>query len=115
MKPIRTLAMAVALTTSCIDTGQERVTMPLRLAGTPPTAPSAALNGWSVELARADLAFGPLYLCAGYQRFFRHVDEPMRVMAALLRQGADATGIRDWYAARDGRAPAVADGTAPAR
>ena len=55
------------------------------------------------------------YLCAGYQRFFRHVDEPMRVMAALLRQGADATGIRDWYAARDGRVPAVAEGTAPAR
>ena len=41
------------------------------------------------------------YLCAGYQRFFRHVDEPMRVMAALLRQGRDATGICDWYAARD--------------
>ena len=32
------------------------------------------------------------YLCAGYQRFFRHVDEPMRVMAGLLRQGKDATG-----------------------
>ncbi|HXV93381.1 MAG TPA: anaerobic sulfatase maturase, partial [Pseudonocardia sp.] len=31
------------------------------------------------------------YLCAGYQRFFRHVDEPMRVMAGLLRRGADAT------------------------
>ena len=39
----------------------------------------------------------------GYQRFFRHVDEPMRVMATLLRQGRDATGLRDWYAARDGR------------
>ena len=41
------------------------------------------------------------YLCAGYQRFFRHVDEPMRVMAGLLRRGADATGVRDWYAAND--------------
>ncbi|HEX5771553.1 MAG TPA: SEC-C metal-binding domain-containing protein, partial [Nocardioidaceae bacterium] len=41
------------------------------------------------------------YLCAGYQRFFRHVDEPMRVMADLLRRGADATGVRDWYADRD--------------
>ncbi|MGZ8719601.1 MAG: SPASM domain-containing protein, partial [Aeromicrobium sp.] len=41
------------------------------------------------------------YLCAGYQRFFRHVDEPMRVMAALLRRGSGATGVRDWYAARD--------------
>jgi uncharacterized protein len=41
------------------------------------------------------------YLCAGYQHFFRHIDEPMRVMADLLRQGEDATGIRDWYSARD--------------
>ena len=41
------------------------------------------------------------YLCAGYQRFFRHIDEPMRVMAGLLSRGADATGVRDWYAARD--------------
>ena len=41
------------------------------------------------------------YLCEGYQRFFRHVDEPMRVMAGLLRQGRDATGLRGWYAARD--------------
>jgi uncharacterized protein len=37
------------------------------------------------------------YLCAGYQRFFRHVDEPMRVMADLLRRGEDATGVRDWF------------------
>ena len=43
------------------------------------------------------------YLCAGYQRFFRHVDEPMREMAGLLHQGADATGLRDWYAAADAR------------
>ena len=41
------------------------------------------------------------YLCAGYQRFFRHIDEPMQVMAELLRRGADATGVRDWYAERD--------------
>jgi uncharacterized protein len=43
------------------------------------------------------------YLCEGYQRFFRHVDEPMRVMASLLRRGADATGVRDWAAAVDAR------------
>jgi uncharacterized protein len=45
------------------------------------------------------------YLCAGYQRFFRHVDEPMQVMADLLRRGQDATGIRHWYAARDAGSP----------
>lgn len=43
------------------------------------------------------------YLCAGYQAFFRHVREPMAVMAGLLRQGRDATGLRDWYAAADAR------------
>ncbi len=43
------------------------------------------------------------YLCAGYQRFFRHVDQPMRLMADRLRQGQDATGLRDWYAAQDAR------------
>jgi len=43
------------------------------------------------------------YLCQGYQLFFRHVDAPMRVMAALLRQGRDATALRDWYAVRDAR------------
>ena len=41
------------------------------------------------------------YLCAGYQRFFRHVDEPMRIMADLLRRGEDATGVMGWYAARE--------------
>ena len=35
--------------------------------------------------------------------FFRYVDEPMKVMASLFRRGADATGVRDWYAAADAR------------
>ena len=42
------------------------------------------------------------YLCEGYQMFFRHVDEPMRIMAGLLRRGRDATGLRYWYAQADG-------------
>jgi uncharacterized protein len=41
------------------------------------------------------------YLCEGYQLFFRHVDKPMQTMAALLRNGRDATGLRGWYAGRD--------------
>jgi uncharacterized protein len=46
------------------------------------------------------------YLCAGYQSFFRHIDQPMKVMAGLLRRGQDATGLRDWYARADAkRAP----------
>ena len=41
------------------------------------------------------------YLCAGYQRFFRHVDEPMRVMADLVRRGEDAALVRGWYAGKN--------------
>ncbi len=41
------------------------------------------------------------YLCEGYQLFFRHVDQPMQVMANLLRNGRDATGVRQWYATVD--------------
>ena len=42
---------------------------------------------------------GQHYLCAGYQRFFRHIDPPMRVMADLVRQGRDAAEVRRWVAA----------------
>jgi uncharacterized protein len=38
------------------------------------------------------------YLCAGYQQFFRHIDAPMRVLAALVRSGGDPAELRDWYA-----------------
>ncbi len=40
------------------------------------------------------------YLCAGYKTFFHHIDEPMRVMAGLVRSGRDATGVMAWYATR---------------
>ena len=43
------------------------------------------------------------FLCEGYRAFFRHVDEPMRLMAGLLRRGHDAVGLREWYAAGDAR------------
>jgi sulfatase maturation enzyme AslB (radical SAM superfamily) len=35
------------------------------------------------------------YLCRGYRRFFRHIDEAMRMMAVLLSGGVDATGVPD--------------------
>jgi uncharacterized protein len=38
------------------------------------------------------------YLCEGYQAFFRHVDQPMRIMAELLRTGRDADGVKAHYA-----------------
>ncbi len=34
------------------------------------------------------------YLCPSYQRFFQHVDRPMRLMAGLLRQGRPASLIK---------------------
>ncbi|MCE5241474.1 anaerobic sulfatase maturase [bacterium] len=33
------------------------------------------------------------YLCAGYKAFFRHVDQPMRLMAQLLRRGREAREV----------------------
>jgi uncharacterized protein len=41
------------------------------------------------------------YLCAGYKRFFSHIDEPMKVMANLLRQGRYADEVMGWYAERE--------------
>jgi len=60
-------ALALIAATGCIDTGQDQVSIPIRLAGTSVAAPVSSANGWSIELTRADLAFGPLYLCPGYQ------------------------------------------------
>jgi uncharacterized protein len=35
------------------------------------------------------------YLCAGYKAFFHHVDEPMKIMAGLLRMQKPASGVMD--------------------
>jgi hypothetical protein len=60
-------AFALALLhVSCIDTGQHELSIPLRVGGSSPE-PVAGANGWSIVLHEAALAFGPLYLCAGYQ------------------------------------------------
>lgn len=49
----------------CADTGQARIEVPLQLQGTELVEPFEASAGWQVELLVAELAFGPLYLCAG--------------------------------------------------
>jgi uncharacterized protein len=66
-------------------------------------------------LVTPDGEAGLHYLCAGYQRFFRHIDEPMRVMAGLLRRGEDATRIRGWYAHRDAAPTTARPGARPER
>jgi len=43
------------------------------------------------------------YLCAGYKRFFGHVDGPMRQMADLLRAGRFADEIMGLYASEDAK------------
>ncbi len=61
------VALTLALVAGCIDTGAEPVAIPLSLAGTAAGAPVPARGGVPVTLERADLAFGPLTLCAGFQ------------------------------------------------
>ncbi len=50
---------------ACLDVGLDEVTIPVSLAGTAPGGPIDVRGGFRVELRRADLAFGPLRLCAG--------------------------------------------------
>lgn len=44
------------------------------------------------------------YLCAGYKRFFTHIDAPMRFMAAQVTTGRPAADVMAWLHARDERA-----------
>ncbi|HEY5187121.1 MAG TPA: anaerobic sulfatase maturase [Actinomycetes bacterium] len=41
------------------------------------------------------------YLCPSYQTFFRHIDRPMRFMAARLRSGGYADQVTPWYERQD--------------
>lgn len=59
------LLACASLALSCADTGQERIDVPLYLAGTRVTSEVSALGDIPVTIERADLAFGPLFLCAG--------------------------------------------------
>jgi hypothetical protein len=59
-----TVVLAAA---GCLDTGQERAEVRLRVTGASITERFPTVTEWSVELERADLAFGPLCLCAGYR------------------------------------------------
>lgn len=61
---MRRLCLLLGLA-GCIDTGQDRTEVPLFVAGTDVSAPITAAADVSVSIDRAQLAFGPLYLCAG--------------------------------------------------
>lgn len=55
-------------------------------------------------LTTPDGETGLNYLCAGYKKFFNHVNEPLQVLADLMRQGQPATEIMTWYAKKDRQA-----------
>jgi hypothetical protein len=59
------LLIALALSSGCTDTEQDRVSVPLYVAGVDVSEPFMAVGDVAVTLERAELAFGPLYLCAG--------------------------------------------------
>jgi uncharacterized protein len=41
------------------------------------------------------------YLCAGFKHFFHHIDQPMRMMAELLKHNRAPAEIMRWYAQQD--------------
>lgn len=51
--------------TGCIETGAQPVELPLFLAGTQADTAFDGRDGFSVRLSSAQIAFGPLTLCAG--------------------------------------------------
>lgn len=63
----RILLALGCLVCSCAETGQDRVAIPLFVTGTEMSEPILTAGDVPVTLERADLAFGPLYLCAGSQ------------------------------------------------
>jgi len=58
-------AVCLLCSVSCANTGRNEVTLPLFLAGTNVSTPLMSVGDIPVRITRADLAFGPLYLCAG--------------------------------------------------
>lgn len=60
------LALLALGLTACLDTSVQATEVALSVAGTDASAPFGGRDGVSITLERADLAFGPLYLCGGF-------------------------------------------------
>ncbi len=58
----RAIILGILFAYGCIDTGIEPVELQVLASGVD-SAPFEARDGWTVTLERAELAFGPLYLC----------------------------------------------------
>lgn len=65
MKFRKPTAALLAMAAGCADTGQREARVPLFVAGSDVSEPIVAASDVPVRIDRADLAFGPLYLCAG--------------------------------------------------
>jgi hypothetical protein len=61
------IAWLGVLMLACVDVGPAQIEVPLHVAGTAIEGPIAGQDGAQIELDRAELAFGPIYLCAGTQ------------------------------------------------
>jgi hypothetical protein len=61
-----TIFAFATLTSACVDTGIESVSFPIAVLGTPVSGELTAVGGVAVVLESAQLAFGPVYFCAGY-------------------------------------------------
>ena len=59
------LICCVLLVSGCVDTGRNYASIPLFTAGTDLSSPISTSDGSTLQIDRADIAFGPLYLCAG--------------------------------------------------
>src|SRR5690606_17259403 len=62
---VRLCCMVTVGALGCADVGQKNETITLFVAGTDLSEPVIAVGEIEVLVDRADLAFGPLYLCAG--------------------------------------------------
>lgn len=62
MRPLRELVLALLLT-SCAAAGGERIEIPVLSTGVS-AGPFESSDGWTVELTRAEIAFGPFWACS---------------------------------------------------
>jgi hypothetical protein len=65
MKSSFSFLTVLAVCLGCNSTNQDSISLPLFVTGTNSTEPVMAQNNTQIVIDRADLAFGPLYLCAG--------------------------------------------------
>ena len=65
MRAILSALFLFVISSGCKESFQNSVKLPLRVMGTSLDEPVLAQNDTKILLDRADLAFGPLYLCAG--------------------------------------------------